>query len=101
MTTALDIGIEDARLFYAMARDHVDDRNIWDDCVQEAAIHVWRLKQRGEDHPPAYYHKAARMRIKEVAMRQTWLGHTGRRGVPIDPLRRPHDSLDFMREQET
>lgn len=100
MIDAIDLGLDNARLYYAMAKEFVDDKSMWDDCVQEAAIHVWRLQQRGEDHSPAYYNKAARTRIKEVATRQTWFGHTGRRGVPIDPLRRPHDSLDYMREQE-
>lgn len=92
--------LPDARLYYAMVKEHVDDRNLWDDCVQEAAIHVWRLQQRGIEHPDSYYHQAARRRIKEVAKRQTWLGHTGQRGPahPIDPLRRPHDSLDQMAE---
>jgi hypothetical protein len=97
---ALSLGLPDARLFYAMAKQFVDDRNIWDDCVQEAAIHVWRLQQRGVEHPPAYYRKAARLRICEVAKRQTWFGYESHRGHPIDPLRRPHDSLDQIREQE-
>lgn len=90
--------LPDAPLYYAMAKEHVDDRNLWDDCVQEAAIHVWRLRRRDPDHPDSYYHRAARRRIKEVATRQTWLGHSGRNGKPIDPLRRDHDSLDEIRE---
>lgn len=97
-TTAADIGLPDAPLYYAMAKEHVDDPALWDDCVQEAAIHVWRLQQRGEDHPRPYYTKAARQRIKEVATRQTWTGYEGHRGKLIDPLRRPHDSLDQMFE---
>ena len=100
MINAAEIGLPDARLYYTMAREFVDDRNLWDDCVQEAAIHVWRLHQRGGDHTPAFYHKAARRRIQEVSQRQTWLGHSGKHGKPIDPLRRPHDSLDEMRENE-
>lgn len=92
------LAIPDARLYYAMARENVDDPNLWDDCVQEAAIHVWRLRQRGGDEPDAYYHQAARRRIKEVARRQTWFGYQGRRGYPIDPLRRPHASLDQILE---
>lgn len=98
MITATDLGLPDAPLYYAMAREYVDDPSMWDDCVQEAAIHVWRLKLRGLDNPPAYYHKAARRRIKEVAVRQTWTGHSGKHGKAIDPLRRPHDSLDVIRE---
>lgn len=98
LISAAAIGLPNAPLYYAMAAEHVDDRSIWDDCVQEAAIHVWRLQQRGLDHPPRYYHLAARRRIKEVAKRGTWTGHTGRHGRPMDPLRRPHDSLDAMFE---
>lgn len=95
---ALTTKIPDARLYYAMAREHVNDPGMWDDCVQEAAIHVWKLQERGEDHPPAWYHKAARRRIQEVAQRQTWTGFQGHRGYPIDPLRRPHSSLDEIME---
>lgn len=96
--TAAVVGVPDARLYYAMAREHVDDPNLWDDCVQEAAIHVWRLQRRGIDHPPRYYHLAARRRIKEVAKRGTWTGYTSQQGRPVDPLRRPHSSLDAMFE---
>lgn len=96
--TAASIGLPDAALYYAMAKEHVDDPGMWDDCVQEAAIHVWRLQQRGGDHTLAYYHRSARRRIQEVAKRQTWTGHGGKNGKPIDPLRRPHDSLDQMYE---
>lgn len=98
MTTAAILGVPDAALYYAMAREHVDDPNLWDDCVQEAAIHVWRLRNRGLEHPDSYYHQAARRRIREVATRQTWTGYEGRHGRPIDPLRRAHDSLDAIRE---
>lgn len=97
MTTS---NLPDAPLLYSMVAEHVDDQNIWDDCVQEAAIHVWRLKRRGGEHPDSYYHRAARQRIKEVAKRQTWLGHTGKQGKPIDPLRLPHDSLDQLAEMD-
>lgn len=90
--------VPDAPLFYAMAKEHVEDPNLWDDCVQEAAIRVWQLQRRGGDHSQAYYHQAARRRIKEVATRQTWLGHSGRHGKPIDPLRMAHDSLDAIHE---
>jgi hypothetical protein len=96
--TAHDLGVPDAALYYAMVAEHVADTSIWDDCIQEAAIHVWKLQQRGVEQTPAYYHKAARRRIKEVATRQTWTGHSGRHGKAVDPLRRPHDSLDLMRE---
>jgi hypothetical protein len=90
--------LPDAPLYYAMAREHVDDPNLWDDCVQEAAIHVWRLKRRGLEQSDGYYRLAARRRIKEVATRQTWTGYTSQRGRPVDPLRKPHDSLDQIRE---
>lgn len=100
MIDATSLGLPEAPLFYAIAKQYVDDPNLWDDCVQEAAIHVWRLRERGEDHAPAYYNKAARLRIREVASRQLFFGHPGRRNYPIDPLRRPHDSLDEIREQE-
>jgi DNA-directed RNA polymerase specialized sigma24 family protein len=86
------------RMFYAMAKDYVSDRSLWDDCVQEARIHVWKLRQRGVPRTEAYYNKAARNRIINMGSRQTWLGHSGHHGYPVDPLRRPHDSLDLMYE---
>jgi DNA-directed RNA polymerase specialized sigma24 family protein len=90
--------LPDDALLYAMAREHVADRNLWDDCVQEARIHIWKLRRRDVPHSEAYLNKAARNRIREVATRQTWLGHSGRHGYPVDPLRRAHDSLDALRE---
>src|SRR5690242_6126383 len=89
--------IPDMKLYYAMVAEHVDDKSIWDDCAQEAAIKVWQLERRG-GYAPGQLHRAARRRIHEVATRQTWLGHTGTHGKPIDPLRRSHDSLDAIRE---
>ena len=38
-------------LFHAMAREHVDDPELWDDCVQEALINEWLLRQRKPDEP--------------------------------------------------
>lgn len=85
-------------LLYAMAREHVDNKALWDDVVQEAMIHVWKLVERNPDHPAAYFHKCARTRIQEASKRQTWTGHTGVRGKLIDPLRRSHWSLDQLTE---
>ena len=45
-------------LLYAMAREHVDNHSLWDDVVQEAIIHVWRLVERDPDHPAAYFQSA-------------------------------------------
>lgn len=91
-------GVAMDHMLYAMAREYIEDRNLWDDCVQEARIHLWKLRQRGVPLSEAYSNKAARHRIMEVGRRQTWLGHSGRHGYPVDPLRRAHDSLDALNE---
>ena len=84
-------------LLWIMAREHVDDRNLHEDCVQEALIRVWQVAERQPRASPQYLRACARRRIQEVAKRQTWLGHTGKHGHPTDPLRRAHDSLDAIR----
>lgn len=86
----------DDKLFYAMVRENVLDRNMWDDLVQEARIHDWKMRTEHPGMSPQWYHKCARRRINEVSKRQTWTGYTSHRGHPIDPLRRAHDSLDQM-----
>lgn len=98
MINAVTLGIPDAPLYYMMAAEHVDDPSIWEDCVQEAAIHVWRLQQRGLNQSHGYYMQAARRRIKEVSKRGTFLGYTSQRGRPVDPLRKGCLSLDAMLE---
>lgn len=81
-------------LLTSMALEISHDRSMDDDLIQEARIHVWLVQQRKPGMSRAFYNKCARTRIAEVSKRQTFTGHTGKRGVPIDPLRRPHDSLD-------
>lgn len=81
-------------LLKSMVLEHVNDRSWDDDLIQEARIHVWRVQSKKPGRSRAWYNKCARTRIREVAKRQTFTGHSGRRGYPMDPLRRPHDSLD-------
>lgn len=88
--------VPDARLYYAMAQEHVYDSNLWDDCVQEAVIHVWRMQERHPGKPKIWYNKCARSKIQEVGKRQKFFGQPARRGVSADPLRQPHDSYDQM-----
>lgn len=88
--------VPDAQLYYVMVQEYVYDRNLWDDCVQEAAIHVWRMRQRHPDRTQAWYNKCARSKIQEVSTRQKFFGQPERRGVPADPLRQPHDSYEQL-----
>ena len=82
-----------------MAAELVYDRSIRDDCTQEALIRVWEILTRKPDASRPYVHTSMRNRIKEVSSRQTFVGHTGSRGAPVDPLRRPHASIDEMTER--
>jgi DNA-directed RNA polymerase specialized sigma24 family protein len=85
-------------LLYVMAREHVEDSSMIDDCVQEARIKVWQVERAYGSKSPAYMNQVARRRIKEVSKRQTWTGHTGKHGKAIDPIRLPHESLDQLLE---
>jgi DNA-directed RNA polymerase specialized sigma subunit, sigma24 homolog len=80
----------------AIAAELVYDRSLRDDCVQEALIRVWEILKREPDASRPYIHKSIKRRIMDISMRQTFTGHAGRQGVPVDPLRRPHNSLDEM-----
>jgi hypothetical protein len=92
--TATDFYQPTESLLVTMVREIRHERDLDDDLIQEARIHVWRVQQSKPGRSNAFYNKCARTRIREVSTRQTFLGHTGRRGYPADPLRRPHDSLD-------
>jgi DNA-directed RNA polymerase specialized sigma24 family protein len=81
-----------------LAAELVRDRSLRADCEQEAMIRVWEILTRQPGASRPYIHKSIKRRIMEVSKRQTWVGHTGRRGVPIDPLRRPHVSMDSLLE---
>lgn len=63
----------DAKLYYAMVKDHVYDRNLWDDCVQEAIIEVWMVKEKHPGKPQAYYNAVARRHIQRVSKTQLFL----------------------------
>lgn len=66
--------VPDAKLYYVMAKELVPDRNLWDDCVQEAAIYVWQMRQQTSDKPQAWYNTCARYKIQEVGKRQRFFG---------------------------
>lgn len=70
-----------------MAAEHVSDPNMWDDCVQEALIHTWLLRQKNPGRPEGYYNKAARRRIIEVAKTGFMTGMPRDQGKPVDPMR--------------
>ena len=63
----------DAKLYYAMVKDHVEDRTIWDDCVQEAIIAVWQAREKFPGRDRTYYAAVARKRIKRVSSSQLFL----------------------------
>lgn len=92
----VDLRHPDDKLFYRMAKELVYDRALWDDVVQEARIHDWRIRTTRPGMSDRWYHKCARRKISEVSRRQTWTGYVSHRGHPIDPLRRPHESLDQL-----
>ena len=83
-------------LYRIMAAEHIRDINLREDCAQEALIHVWRLRQTNPGHPDAYYHKAARRRMREVAKTGFMTGMPSQQGGYVDPLRHRHKvfSLD-------
>lgn len=78
-----------------MAREQVDEPWLWDDCVQEAAIHDWQLRERKPGQTEAYYNKAARRRIVEVARTGLMTGMPTHQGHPVDPLRRRRRTLSL------
>lgn len=57
----------DAKLYYAMCKEHVKNGALWDDCVQEAIIAVWQTEQKFPGKAKAYYNAVARRRIKRVS----------------------------------
>jgi hypothetical protein len=62
-------------LLYAIAREWIDDKSLWDDCVQEGIIRIWQIESEGIPRSNAYLHKAARRRMREVAGTQLFFGH--------------------------
>lgn len=79
-----------------MASEIVEDKALFDDAVQEGIIQVWKVLSVKPDATRGYVHKAMRRRIREICVRQTFTGHTGKHNHPIDPLRKPHDSVEAL-----
>lgn len=87
-------------LLRTMAAESVWSPSAREDCVQEARITVWRILQERPDAPPAYLHKSARRRIKEVSQTGRMTGGTYPRGVKADPLRGRPVSLSALGDME-
>jgi DNA-directed RNA polymerase specialized sigma24 family protein len=82
-------------LVWALATEMVSPA-LRHDAAQEGLIKVWEVLR---DRPTAswgYVRRAVRNRLIDISRRQTFTGHTGRRGKAIDPLRRPHESLEAL-----
>lgn len=77
-------------LLYSMAREQVNDRNLHDDCVQEARIALWQasLKPISAGKKPAYFHSVARNAILDVSRRGLMTGMPRANGRYTDPMRR-------------
>lgn len=83
------------RLLHIQAAERTSDPNTFEDLINEGRIALWEVSQKRPDAPPAYYHAASGMRIKEVATRGLFFGQKGTQGRAKDPLRRrERDSLD-------
>lgn len=63
----------DAKLYYLIVKEQVQDRALWDDCVQEAIIAVWMARQKHPGKPQTYYNAVARKRIQRVSQSQLFL----------------------------
>lgn len=75
-----------------------------DDLVQEALIAIWRATQKADAEQGGanapFLTNAAKWRLREVAVRQTWTGHSRSRGTKgKDVLRMSPASLDKVREE--
>lgn len=83
------------RLNRIRAAEHAHPQAESDDLTQEGRIVVWEVASKRPESTREYLSAAAAMRIREVANRQTWTGHTRAHGQPTDPLRnRAKESLD-------
>lgn len=84
-------------MVWALVTEIVGNRALHQDAAQEGLIRVWQVLRDRPHASRAYIRRAVRNRLLDISRRQTFTGHTGRRGSPIDPLRRPHGSLDSLR----
>ncbi len=84
-------------LIQIMVAERCSDPNLRDDALQEGRISIWRESQRGRARTDAYLHTAARTAITHALTRDLWTGRPeGRTAKPVDPMRRPRDSLDAL-----
>ena len=67
-----------------------------EDIVQEAALEILQAAERRPDMPEAYLVGAGRRQVWEKSKERTWTGMATNMGTPVDPLRRPHGSVDEM-----
>lgn len=76
------------RLLAIQARERGFSDESREDVLQEGRISLWQtLEKHDGDVPPQYLNRASELRMREVATRETWTGHTRKHGQPTDPLR--------------
>ena len=91
------------RWVYAVASCKASVRSPeFEDVVQEARIAIWQAAGRADAARGGAHAKwltqAAKWRMRDVARRSTWTGHTRSRGNAADPLLRPHASVEKAAE---
>lgn len=59
-----------APLYYLMAKEIIPDPSLWDDCVQEAIIAVWRTQEKRPGKDRTYYNAVARKTIYRTGTTQ-------------------------------
>lgn len=76
-------------LNWARARERHNTATEAVDLAQEARIAIWRSYEASlsKADPRTWLSAVSHMRLREVAIRQTWFGHTRVHGQPSDPLR--------------
>lgn len=71
-----------------------------EDIAQEVALEILALAERRPDMPEGYLVGAGKRRLYDALKARTWTGMATNSGTPVDPLRRPHGSVDELLEAE-
>lgn len=79
-------------LLRTMARERVPEERV-DDAIQEALVTVWKVADTKPDATPSYLRGAARLRIKDYAVRDNPTGAPSRQGKHEV---KPDESIDGM-----
>lgn len=82
------------RLIQIQVSEQSRDGSIRDDLINEARLTVWKVLCEKPD-ATGLLSVATKRRIGELVQRgQRWTGMETKHGHPIDPLRRPHETVD-------